>query len=452
MIPRNDTQYAQMTSKYVLKPSAFLDEQTKQSHKLYNRALYDLRQGFFHHQKWVWARSTGAIYHHLNQLFKKRYESRDNMLYRSFLSVQTAQQTLKEVAAIWYAWQQARRAYEAAPQKFTGRPRLPKYLHKAQRHVVHFSNQTATIKNGYLVINTIINHHRVPLLKVKLQAGIEKIGTITVKPEGRHYLLCVPNQTDVKTISYLPDNHRYLGVDPGLDNTFTCTINTNHFPLIINGKPVKSINRYYNKRLAALKKDQARCHNGEKMIITKQGQKSVYPQTKQMRQITAWRNTKIMEFAHKASKRIIDYALNCGVNTIVIGKNQGQKRSSNMGKRNNQNFVGIPHAKMINLIKYKANLQGLTVICTNESYTSQTSFLDHEKPCWANGNKSRRRQGLTPINRRIHRGLFKSNHGYLINADVNGSLQIIKKVFPNISFDNGIVDVVLHPVKETILI
>ena len=88
--------------------------------------------------------------------------------------------------------------------------------------------------------------------------------------------------------------------------------------------------------------------------------------------------TKIRQFAHKASKRIVDYALSCEANTIVIGKNKSWKRSSNIGKRNNQNFVGIPHQVMIDMIKYKANLAGITVIQTNESYTSQTSSLDHE--------------------------------------------------------------------------
>ena len=97
-------------------------------------------------------------------------------------------------------------------------------------------------------------------------------------------------------------------------------------------------------------------------------------------------------------------------------------------------------------------LAGITVIVTNESYTSQTSFLDKEKPCWNNGNKSRKKQGISPSNRRIHRGLFKSNNGTLINADVNGAYQIIKKVFPNASFAEGIAGLVLSPVKWSLLI
>lgn len=118
-----------------------------------------------------------------------------------------------------------------------------------------------------------------------------------------------------------------------------------------------------------------------------------------------------------------------------------------MGKRDNQNFVGIPHAKVINMIKYKANLQGITVIMTNESYTSQTSFLDNEKPCKQNGNNARKQKHLMPIKRRLKRGLFQSNNGTLINADVNGALQIIRKVVPKVSFADGIAGAVLRPVK-----
>lgn len=102
---------------------------------------------------------------------------------------------------------------------------------------------------------------------------------------------------------------------------------------------------------------------------------------------------------------------------------------------------------MLEMVKYKANLAGIRVIYTNESYTSQTSALDNEKPCWNNGNNSRIKQGIHPAYRRIERGLFKSNEGKLINSDINGALQIIRKVFPKVTLTDGIVDAVLRPIK-----
>lgn len=437
-VPRNSDQYKQLASEYIIPATPLLDETAKQAHNLYNRALYDVRHGFFK-KKYV-------NFNDLDRMFKNRYMARENMLYRKIGYVQSAQQTLKEVTTIWSAWLNALKAYHKNPAKFTGRPRMPKYLHQKQRHTFYVTNQNAKIvrkgknDNGYLVIPKLN-------IKVKLASkDIKKIGRIAIKPLAYGYKLVVPYKLN-KEIHYLPDNGRYIGIDPGVDNAFACVSNTGTRPLIVNGRALKSVNQYYNKRRGQLKQLQAQYHQLEKMINTKQGLKPVYQETKSMIHLTDWRNQKIRQFAHKASKRIVDYALSCDANTIVIGKNKSWKRSSDMGKKNNQNFIGIPHQVMIHMIKYKANLKSITVIQTNESYTSQTSALDHEIPCWNNGNKSRKKQGKSPVNRRIKRGLFKAKNGTLINADINGALQIIKKAFPNFSLDDGIVGAVLRPIK-----
>src|SRR5699024_6216641 len=132
--------------------------------------------------------------------------------------------------------------------------------------------------------------------------------------------------------------------------------------------------------------------------------------------------------------------------TIVIGKNKGQKRSSNMGKRINQNFIGIPHQKMIEMIEYKANLAGIVVIQANEAYTSQTSFLDNEIPINQNGDKARKRSEVSLVQRRVERGLFNSCRCILINGDVNGELHRLRKVVPSDCAD-GIDGIKLVPVK-----
>ena len=118
-------------------------------------------------------------------------------------------------------------------------------------------------------------------------------------------------------VSFLPDNGRYIGIDPGVDNAFACVSNTGASPLLVNGGSIKSVNQYYNKRLAKLQSLQAQYHQLERIINTKQGPKAVYAQTKSMLRLTDWRNEKVRQFAHKASKRIIDYALSCDANTIV---------------------------------------------------------------------------------------------------------------------------------------
>ncbi|WP_369524539.1 IS200/IS605 family accessory protein TnpB-related protein [Dubosiella newyorkensis] len=168
--------------------------------------------------------------------------------------------------------------------------------------------------------------------------------------------------------------------------------------------------------------------------------------SRRLERLEFFRDQKIDRFAHEASRRIVDIALSHDIATIVIGKNKGQKRSCHMGKRINQNFIGIPHQVMVDLIRYKANLEGIVVVETEESYTSQTSFLDHEMPVRENGDKMRKKQGKSPARRRIKRGLYRSDTDRLINADINAALQILKKVVPT-AYANGIEGIGLSPVK-----
>ena len=142
--------------------------------------------------------------------------------------------------------------------------------------------------------------------------------------------------------------------------------------------------------------------------------------SKRIRRLTEKRNNKINDYLHKASRKIINFCQEHLISAIVIGKNKNWKQKSKMSDKNNQNFIQIPFARFIELIKYKAEEQGIKVISTEESYTSGTSFIDDENPVKENYNKSRRK----------YRGLFKSNSGIEINADLNGAYQILKKVFP----------------------
>lgn len=425
-----------LSSEYIITDKdSLLSETSKQANNLYNACLYQVRQAFI-------KRHQLNKYGYYDKLFKEKYRNRENMLYRKLGYVQSAQQTIKEVLTIWNAWFKALKAFKANPSKFTGKPRMPRYLAKGSKHIFFVTNQCTKVKNGYLVIPRL-------KIKVKLADNLGKIKQVTFKPLSKQRFRMLV-QYEVADIETKKDNGIYVSIDPGLDNAFTCVTNAHKKPLIINGKGVKSVNQYYNKQRALLAKQHAAYHQCCKDIHTKQGMKTIYYDSKSMLSITDWRNTKVKQFAHKATKRIIDYALNCGANTIVIGNNKDMKRSSNMGKRNNQNFIGIPHQVMINMLTYKAQLVGIKVIKTNESYTSQTSFLDNEKPCKQNGNYYRKLKGLSPIKRRIKRGLFKSNDGTLINADVNGAYQILRKVFPKFKMNDGIAGLVLNPVKYNV--
>ena len=421
---KTEVQYEYLVEKHIIKSNdaryAILDKYAHLANNIYNQALYRFRQSLFK-GKWL---SYGA----LDRSFKQSYQQKDCMLYRSMKSVHLAQQILKLVNQNMTSWNKARKAYLKAPQKFTGKPKIPKYKPKGGKNIVIVDNQTAKLRANGIVEIPVMDS-----LKIKLQhKETNKIQQVRVIPKNNTFVIEIVYKTN-KVIDYKEDNGRYLTIDPGLDNAFTLASNVKGFkPVIINGRPLKSVNQYYNKQKARL----TRIYD-----LSKQNRN-----TKRLNKLDFYRNQKMLKFAHEASKRIVEIALSHELNTIVIGKNKGQKRSSNMGKRINQNFIGIPHQKMIEMIEYKANLAGIVVIQANEAYTSQTSFLDNEIPINQNGDKARKRKELSPVKRRVKRGLFKSNKGILINADVNGALQILRKVVPN-AFADGIDGIGLVPVK-----
>jgi putative transposase len=209
------------------------------------------------------------------------------------------------------------------------------------------------------------------------------------------------------------------GVDIGLNNLAAITSNKPGFvPVLVNGRPLKHINQFYNKRIAHL-----------------QAKLGTTGRTALMKRLTTRRMRQLNHYLHTHSKRVIDLLVREGIGTLVVGKNPQWKQEISIGKRNNQNFVQVPHARFIQMLSYKAELVGIQVVLQEEAHTSKCSFLDDEPIC-----HQERYAG-----KRIKRGLFRSADGRLINADINGSLNIIRKAIPN-AFGNGKVGVVVHPV------
>ena len=199
-----------------------------------------------------------------------------------------------------------------------------------------------------------------------------------------------------------------MSIDLGLDNLASCSSNVSK-SFIINGKPVKSINQYYNKKKANLQSE----------LKIKQNKNT----SKQIQNLTLKRNNKIKDYFHKASRYIVNQLVNQSINTLIIGKNDGWKQETNIGKKNNQNFTQIPHQMFINQLKYKCQLKGINVIEQEESYTSKVSFFDNDFiPVYGQNDELFKSSG-----KRIKRGLYKTKDGLLINADINGSLNIMRK-------------------------
>lgn len=209
------------------------------------------------------------------------------------------------------------------------------------------------------------------------------------------------------------------GIDVGLNNLAAITANKPGFvPVLVNGRPLEHIYQGYNKRKAQLQ--------------SKLGKPGT---TRLMERLTTRRTRRTTHYLHTHSRRIIDLLAREGIGTLVIGKNDGWKQQIAIGRQNNQNFVGIPHARFIAMLQYKAELVNITIVIINESHTSKCSFLDAEPI----GHRDRY------VGRRVTRGMFHAADGRRINADVNGAYNIIRKAIPN-AFGNGIGGVVVHPV------
>jgi len=192
-------------------------------------------------------------------------------------------------------------------------------------------------------------------------------------------------------------------------------------PFVIKGGVVKSLNQHYNKNRAKLQS-----------TYDRQGRKT----GKTLQKLSNKRNRKLHDYFHKVSKRITEYCMKNNIGRLIIGYNPDWKQNFGISKRNTQNFVTIPYDKLVHQLEYKAEKLGITVIKQEESHSSKCSFLDNE-PIKHHDNY---------LGKRISQGLFKSKEGIIINADVNGAYNILKKAVRNAFTSDGKEDVELHPV------
>ena len=409
---------AQRVEKHLIKQSnkyyqMFCDF-THKSKNLYNHANYLIRKEFTENNKWL---RFGDI----DKLLKKDLEFDD---YRQMPTARSAQQTLRLLDKNWKAFFKILNIWTKNKEGYSGRPVPPKYKSKNGKSVLILTNQDVKLRNDLLIFPKVFNSFTIKPKFIENEKFIS-FQQVRIIPKNKLFEIELVYKIEVPD-SCLPDNKRYLSIDLGLDNLATISNNIEIKPIIINGKGLKSMNKYYNKLISHYQK------------IAKQMNNSNY--TNRLYKLISKRNRKIMDYLHKVSKYIIDYAISNNINTIVVGNNKNWKQNSKLSKKVNQSFVQIPHSRFIELLEYKAETVGIKIIRTEESYTSGTSFLDNEAPIKENYNKARR----------IYRGLFKSNNGTLINADINGALQILKKVFPN-AYADGIEGVVLHPVRVDII-
>lgn len=393
-----------LVERHIVKDNRFEDICLK-SGLLYNYVLYNVRQGIF----------SGDYLKEYE--FSTKLCREDQFDFRN-LPTAISQQVVGQVFKNVKSWIKLKKDFEQNPSKYGNRrPHLPSYKRRKKQNMVIFTTSACRIKDGYIHFVKNIIH------PIKTKIGDNKLCQVRIIPQATCYVVEVIYEKKEQDLNL--DRNNVLSIDLGLNNLCSCISNVGLYPFIVNGRIMKSFNQWYNKKKAKLMS-----------YIGSKGS------SKRLNDLTLFRNCWIDDKLHKISRYIVDFCKSNDIGTIVIGLNKEWKQEINIGKRNNQHFVSIPHSKLIDKIVYKASTLGMDVIIHEESYTSKVDHLAFEK------------LGKHDIylGKRKKRGLFQSSIGKLINADINGAIGIGRKVFGD-SYVSKIIDngLAFNPIKVNIL-
>ena len=391
-----------LTEKHIIKRThPFYNECDRlcfQSKNIYNQGLYNVRQHYFNTKTY--------LNYYGNYDLTKTQECYD------YLPKKVFTQTLRHVDMVF-------KSFFALLKNKSVKNKIPKYLDNVNgRYVAIFTKQAISLKEFKKTGKLRLSQTGI-YIPTKL-TDFSSLKEVRIVPRMHHYVIEVVYQVKEKTHC---DNGKHASIDLGLNNLATVVFNEGSKPLIVNGRPLKSINQYYNKKKAQYQSRLKGNKRTSKRICT----------------LTNKRNNKVTDYLHKVSRLLVNQLVSKNIGTLVIGKNSNMKQDINIGKVNNQNFVQLPIMRFADLMKYKCELEGIKVLFNEESYTSKCSFLDGEPIC-----KHDKYMG-----KRVKRGLFVSRNGIKINADVNGAYNIMLKAVPN-AFADGIEGVGVHPMVLTI--
>ena len=373
-----------LVEKHIIKPKhKYYDEIDNLcwlSKNLYNSTLYNVRQYYFENKKLL-----------KYQVINKMYVDTNNTDYRALPAKvsKCTQMLVEHNFKSFFALLKLK-----SKGKYDKPIKIPKYLDKKKgRQVVHYEKGAISFKEqGYIKLSKTN-------IKIKTKLTKDKVQFVRLVPKN-NYIVIEIGYNIKEQEQKLNDN--VLAIDIGVNNIASC-VTTNGDKFLINGKQLKYINHNYNKRIANIQ---------SKLKLTHNKNKSRYKSN-----ITNKRNNRINDYLHKITTYIVNQAVSKNITTIVVGYNKEWKQDTNMSRSNNQNFVNIPFYKFISMLDYKCKLKGIIFKTITEEYTSKCSFIDNEEI-----GKHKEYVG-----RRINRNFFKSKGGIIINADINGAYNILKK-------------------------
>ena len=351
-------------------------------------------------------------YETLDAIFKET----SHPVYRRMNS-QVNQNAIRKTVKSWIGYFKSMKEYAACPEKFLGKPKQPGYI-RTQQATAWWTKQTArlTFQAGKAYLQFVNLKEMFCIGKESQYRGLKYIKT-EIKPFHGQFRILITLNDHVKEPE-LPENpKRILGIDPGLDNLLTVAGNFGKAPFVIRGGVVKSINQRFNKRRAKLIASLTRGYDSSHS----------HKDSHALDALSRKREDALRDIFYKCAWYLVRYAKVHKVEVIVIGYNPLQKQEISIGKQNNQSFVSIPFQKLRETIRIIANREGIPVAMQDESYTSKASCLDQDPvPDYKKGEVPPEFSG-----KRTRRGLYRSANGILINADVNGAANIIRKRYPD---------------------
>lgn len=306
--------------------------------------------------------------------------------------------------------------YKVNPDKFKGKPKPPRYKTKGATNGLVFSNQVCKVKDNKYIrfpktdeVFNLSKHlgeklNNSKLVQVRIQKFYDDIKLEVV-------LDC---SETIKSVSQDKPIKNVMSIDMGVNNLATCITNNGMNPVIINGRPLKSINQQYNKLRSKLYSD---------LRITKNPNQGPFT-SKRLELLDKKRHLKTKDFLHKATNIVVDLAVSNDIDKVIVGYNSSWKEDVEMRKKDKQNFVNIPFSMFLDMLEYKLNAVGIAFEKCEESYTSKSSFLDND-PIPTYGDSDIPKFG----GKRVKRGLYISKNGIAINSDVNGACNILRKHF-----------------------
>jgi putative transposase len=431
-----------------------LKELTHHAKNLYNQTLWTLREAF---------EATGRYFSY-TQMDKamKQVTNLEGEINYKLLKAKVAQQTLRRLDKNFSSFFSCHQDFQKNPGKYKGKPRPPKYKPKKHDNLI-FDYQAFRVKGKFMIEKgpeiTLPNGKTFPTGEsiryeqvVMLEKGLEiqvpkqlwdkdiKLVEIIPKPKSFHAVFVYEeNHADFTMVS---QGEQVMSIDLGLNNLATCVTNGVIKPFIIDGRRLKSVNAYYNKRKAKMQSK-----------LSERGKKW----SRKLQSLTNWRNAVVNDYMHRATSYVVKICVEHGISKVVVGDVVKSLNNINLGKKTNQNFVNLSIGQFVDKLGYKLGSHGIELVVTNESYTSRASFVDGDKmPKRYNPKAKQKQQRIksTFSGKRVKRGLYKSSDGTLLNADANGAYNILRKTDSDFSFSKlakkvgARVKEWLHPTKR----